>query len=139
MDIQIILIGFVILVMAWALERIVAKTQNLEKHILGLRSRLNNLEKRLASASQSPASVAQSYYSATRPSKARKAAPSPSRPSPTRTKPSPATSARTVVCPFCGAEYDISLDRCPKCHHINIEKYKVKKGGSSPGSDDFDI
>ena len=138
MDIQIILIAIVILVMAWALERIVAKTQNLEKHILGLRTRLNNLEKRITSASQSPSAVAQSYYSSSRPRQTSKNVP-PTTPKPRNSGVRATSGKNTVICPFCGTEYDADLDRCPKCHHINIEKYKVKKSAPPADTDDFDF
>ncbi len=139
MDIQIILIAIVILIMAWALERIVAKTQNLEKHIAGLRTRLNNLEKRLTSAAVQPGQTVQNYYTATaKPSVATRPAKASSR----KKKKFSADSdsdKNTVVCPFCGTEFDINLDRCPNCHHINIEKYKIRRKDSSAESDDFDL
>ena len=142
MDIQIILIAIVILVMAWALERIVAKTQNLEKHIAGIRTRINNLEKRLTAASQTVSPTNPSYYSrpqqpAQQPQRASSSAGRSSISRTHRRTSASASSKNAVVCPFCGTEFDAELDKCPKCHHINIEKYKIKSKSSS--ADDIDI
>ena len=138
MDIQIVLIAIVILIIAWALERIVAKIQNIEKHIAGIRTRINNLEKRLTATSQMVSPTNPGYYS--RPQQPQRASSSAGRSSTSRTHrriSASASSKNTVVCPFCGTEFDAELDKCPKCHHINIEKYKIKSKSSS--TDDIDI
>ncbi|MCD6595750.1 hypothetical protein J7L68_08780 [bacterium] len=138
MNIQIVLIAFSILIIAWALERMFTKIQSMERHVKGMRSRVNILEKRiLASSKKSTPEY--------KPSKVRQQKP---RRTVSHTQsPKSATSfaaikpdnPKTVVCAFCSTEYPADADKCPKCNHVNIEKYRIKKKPQSSSDDDMDI
>ena len=132
MNIGVVLIAFSVLIMAWALERIFTKMQTMERHLKGLRKRVKMIEKRVVkggSQNDKPSRVktavgASSTQSATSFSKPKQKAP-----------------AGETVCTFCGTKYSMELDKCPKCNHINIEKYRLKKRTPQHKAedDDFDI
>ena len=134
MNIEVILIAVSVLLIAWALERIFTKVQSVDRHIRGLRRRVKAIEKRImssaSSSSESPR-VKRAPIGAT---------PANPKKTPTaaqlRTQPKQKTIKQTV-CAFCGTKYDAELQKCPKCNHINIEKYRIQKSSSNaPGTDD---
>jgi len=135
MNTEILFMGFAILVVAWALTRILSKTTSLERHVSGMRKRLNELEQRLVSNAR----LRGISNTAAQTIKMQGAAPASSHDMPTQAKsPSRAASGIDTTCAFCGEKFDIGLEKCPKCNHINIEKYRVRRK-SDKGADDFDV
>ncbi len=118
MDVEIILIALSILLIAWALERIFGKIQSVERHISGLRKRVKAIEQRVAK-------VSSQSQQAQRGTEKRRVIGAPAQT--TQVKKSEKELPATTVCAFCGTEYDMSLNKCPKCHHINIEKYRLQR------------
>ena len=141
MGIQIILISFSILILAWALKRMLAKIQSMERHIKGMRSRVNLLERRLTSTTKKftpeykPSKPRQQTRSVTKNIGATEHTTKPMKTS-RAVKPE---KPKVVVCPFCGTKFPADADRCPNCNHINIEKYRVKRKSQSSPDDDIDI
>ncbi len=142
MDIQIIIVAFSVLIIAWALERLFAKMQSIERHIKGIRARLNRIERRSSQQAKTPEAA---YRQTRQQSQPRKSPQPQQRPtSPHReTRPQVSSpSGKKVICSFCGAEFDFDLTKCPSCQHINIEKYRIRKAEESDlqSSDaEFDI
>ena len=137
MNFEIILVSFSVLLIAWALERLFAKIQSMERHIKGMRSRVNSMERRISKSPPASTSVQQRTTRTqpqTRPASTRPITPTPQQ------KPTKPTSSNTIVCAFCGTEFDVASDKCPNCNHVNIEKYRVKRvSKSAPSDDDLDI
>jgi len=135
MNIEIMLMAFAILIVSWALTRILSKTTSLERHVVGMRKRLNELEQRLVSSARLKAMHGAGTQQA-------KTAGMPQA-VPERVPPQPKTSSQSAsgistICAFCGEKFDIGLEKCPKCNHINIEKYRIRrKSDGDEGS--FDI
>ncbi|RKZ31612.1 hypothetical protein DRQ33_06925 [bacterium] len=126
MTIEIVIISLAILIIAWALEKVFARLQSMERHMHGMRSRVKNIERRLTHEKEptkpqayTPPTQTQRTTAFTSKSKSVDSAIPP--------ESANSSSANQSVCAFCGAEFDKGLDKCPKCHHINIEKYRVQK------------
>jgi predicted Zn-ribbon and HTH transcriptional regulator len=104
MSLEIVLLAITILIMLWTLERIFAKLQSVERHVKGMRNRLNALEHRVVSNSrvQLNEQSANVYQASVQ-------------------KPTSKTIIM-AVCGHCGTEFDANLDRCPKCKRENIDK-----------------
>lgn len=118
MDISLVIISVTILFLAWALERITSRIRGLEKHMKNFRSRLQTIEKSLPSQQYQQAQQGGLFKTAVDES---------------QLTPQTQKTASKIFCPFCKFEYDISLDRCPRCHHLNIEKIKAgRSGGGKP-------
>jgi len=146
MDIQVIIVAFSVLTIAWALERLFAKIQSMERHIKGIRARLNRIERQSSNPKQKTEST---YRQTLQPNQTRKSTqPQPQQQTITpqqqqsnsqhETGPRQQTSqqvnsrtGKTVICSFCGVEFDFDLTKCPSCHHINIEKYRIHKKDTS--------
>jgi len=132
MEIQTIILAFTLLLVSWALERVFARLQSVERHVGAMRKRLNAIEQRLLGVVK-PSTSNINIQRQQRPQKSQTAQNSqpPSRPSASEEPPTIteqlSSSGEKVVCSFCGTQFDIGLDKCPKCSHINIEKYKVKR------------
>ena len=132
MNIGVVLIAFSVLIMAWALERIFTKMQTVERHLKGLRKRVKMIEQRVVKRdSQSGKSLRTKTA----------VGPSPAQSATSFSKPKPKAPAGETVCTFCGTKYSMELDKCPKCNHINIDKYRLKKHTPqyNDADDDFDI
>ena len=128
MNIGVVLIALSVLIMAWALERIFTRIQTVERHIIGLRKRIKTIEKRVMKGKTStakPSTATRTIGFA---------------PQNTNPKPKQKSMPTETVCSFCGTKYSMELDKCPKCNHINIEKYRVRRNTSSKNADeDLDI
>lgn len=114
MEFQIVIIAICILLVSWALERILRKMQTLERHVQGFRTRINFLEQRIVGMSKSFAVDTISTVSS-------------STEVPKTYIEGQTSHGGKTECQFCGEIYDEDMDKCPKCNHINIEKYRLKK------------
>lgn len=132
MNIGVVFIAFSVLIMAWALERIFTKMQTVERHLKGLRKRVKMIEQQVIKrgSQNSKSSGARTTIGMSATQNATSFAKPKQKPSPGET-----------VCTFCGTKYSMELDKCPKCNHINIEKYRLKKRTPQHKAedDDFDI
>lgn len=117
MDISLVIISITTLFIAWALARIISRIQGLEKHMKNLKSRIQSIEKARSSQYQTGQQVGMF------------------KPGDDIAPQTPSGQTGKVgakfLCPFCKFEYDSSLDRCPRCHHLNIEKIRSGRSGGS--------
>ncbi len=96
MDIQVIIIAFTILIVAWALVKILDKIKAIDEEISELRIKIIGLDRKFHKflAMQN-----------------------------INLSPDEQNENVVVHCPICGAEFDRKLDKCPKCGVLNLEKF----------------
>lgn len=140
MGIEILILALAILMIAWALERILLRLMTIERHVIGMRKRLNDVEFRIVSKTKYGKSrtITEQKREPVAPQKVQSISSVTDEFKPGPLPEIEEISGDTYICAFCGTEYDVNFDKCPKCNHINIEKYRVHRKDDIT-NEDFDI
>ncbi|MBN1754816.1 hypothetical protein JW877_01250 [bacterium] len=140
-EIEIIIIAVVILVIAWIITRLNSQISQLKDDINLLRKRLLILNTRLDKAgsgtfpARSEQDKSRNAYGIDADSsenwESNNLAPQVKNYLEQKEK-----SGTQTICSKCGKEYSPELDKCPKCHYINVEKFGLRTFGQDNSAKD---